>query len=69
MAYINLTTARSANAMAGAQDFLTSMVSSVLGWNQVRRTRDALNKLSDHELEDIGLARGDIESVALKGHR
>lgn len=29
-----------------------------------RRTRDELSALSDRELDDIGLARGDIERVA-----
>lgn len=29
-----------------------------------RRTRDELSALSDRELDDIGLARGDIEQVA-----
>lgn len=66
MAYTSFSPARTANAMAGAQDLFAQMVSSISAWNQTRRTRDALNKLSDHELEDIGLARGDIEAVALK---
>ena len=65
MAYMNYTNARSANAMAGAQDYFASMMSSISAWNQARRTRAVLNKLTDYELEDIGLARGDIERVAL----
>ncbi|MEO9825497.1 MAG: DUF1127 domain-containing protein [Paracoccaceae bacterium] len=67
MAYTNYANARSANAMTGAQDLFASMVSSINAWDQARRTRAALNKLSDYELADIGLARTDIESVALKG--
>ena len=35
-------------------------------WNDVRRTRAVLSKLSDRELSDIGLCRGDIEDVAQK---
>jgi len=35
-------------------------------WNDVRRTRAVLSKLSDRELSDIGLCRGDIEDVAHK---
>lgn len=66
MAYTNYAQDRSASAMAGAQDIFAQMVSSITAWNQTRRTRDALNKLSDYELEDIGLTRGDIEAVALK---
>lgn len=67
MAYVNDTNARSANAMAGAQDFYASMVSSINAWNQARHTRAVLNKLTDAELEDIGLARGDIARVAYAG--
>ena len=33
-------------------------------WNDRRITRDALGKLSDRELDDIGLCRGDIDRVA-----
>ncbi len=33
-------------------------------WNDARVTRNALSRLSDHELDDLGLTRGQIESVA-----
>lgn len=32
-------------------------------WNDARVTRKALSKLSDRELDDIGLCRGDIERI------
>ena len=32
-------------------------------WNDARMTRKALGRLSDHELDDIGLCRGDIETI------
>ena len=32
-------------------------------WNAGRITRRALNKLSNRELDDIGLCRGDIELI------
>ena len=35
-------------------------------WNDSRRTRRALSALSDHELDDIGLNRGDIDLVATR---
>ena len=42
-------------------------VSSVLGllsaWNDARVTRNSLNRLSDRELDDIGLCRGDIDLI------
>jgi uncharacterized protein YjiS (DUF1127 family) len=32
-------------------------------WNDARITRKALGKLSDRELDDIGLCRGDIDHM------
>lgn len=43
---------------------LASLVGAVSTWNDVRLTRNALNQLSNRELEDIGLVRGDIDLVA-----
>lgn len=35
------------------------------GWNDARMTRKALGKLSNRELDDIGLCRGDIETIGV----
>ncbi|MFK7938594.1 MAG: DUF1127 domain-containing protein [Roseovarius sp.] len=35
-------------------------------WRSTRATQVALSRLSDRELEDIGLSRGDIDRVAAK---
>lgn len=43
---------------------LTSLVGAASTWNDGRLTRNTLNRLSDRELEDIGLARGDIDQIA-----
>lgn len=40
-----------------------SMIAAVSAWNDARITRKALSKLSDRELDDIGLCRGDIETL------
>lgn len=44
---------------------LNRLVPSLLGrfaaWNDTRATRKALSRLSDRELEDIGLKRSDID--------
>ncbi len=41
-----------------------SNVFGVLGaWNDARITRKALSNLTDRELDDIGLCRGDIEMM------
>lgn len=44
--------------------FIANVIASVVAWNDARVTRNALASLSDRELEDIGLVRGDIEYVA-----
>lgn len=41
-----------------------SIVNAVVSWNDVRATRAALSRLTDRELDDIGLSRGDIEWIA-----
>ncbi|TMV07683.1 DUF1127 domain-containing protein [Ruegeria sediminis] len=41
-----------------------SVVNAVVEWNDARVTRNALAGLTDRELEDIGLCRGDIDVVA-----
>lgn len=37
---------------------------AVAAWNDTRLTRKNLESLSDRELDDIGLVRGDIDEVA-----
>lgn len=51
-----ITTYRAVNA-------LTSIFAMLGAWNDARVTRKALSKLSDRELDDIGLCRGDIEMM------
>lgn len=36
---------------------------TVRAWNAAHRTTRALNALSDYQLDDIGLTRGDIADV------
>lgn len=43
---------------------LTALLSAVFAWNDARATRRALSRLSDHQLDDIGLVRGDIDDLA-----
>ena len=47
-----------------AGNVFSRLVAAVAEWNDARVTRNALNKLSDRELDDIGLCRGDIDEVA-----
>jgi uncharacterized protein YjiS (DUF1127 family) len=43
--------------------FVSNVLASVKNWNDARVTRKALSSLSDRELDDIGLCRGDIERI------
>ena len=40
---------------------MTRAFATISAWNDARITRRALSKLSDRELDDIGLCRGDVE--------
>ncbi|WP_050528482.1 DUF1127 domain-containing protein [Pseudorhodobacter aquimaris] len=44
--------------------FVSNIGANVTAWNDARVTRNSLNKLSDRELNDIGLTRGEIANVA-----
>lgn len=43
--------------------FISTALVTVKGWNDARVTRKALSTLSDRELDDIGLCRGDIDLI------
>ncbi len=62
---ITFTRARPANVADRAILSLSGLVSGVVHWNEARRTRAVLSKLTAHELEDIGLSRGDIDAIGL----
>ncbi|WP_319824593.1 DUF1127 domain-containing protein [Thalassovita sp.] len=40
-----------------------SAIAAVAAWNDARATRKTLSRLTDRELDDIGLNRSDIEWV------
>lgn len=42
---------------------VTALFAAVAAWNDARVTRSALSKLTDRELDDIGLCRGDIGMI------
>lgn len=46
-----------------AVQIVLSVVDAIRTWNDARLTRAALDKLSDRELDDIGLCRGDIDNI------
>ena len=43
--------------------FISTTLATVKDWNDARVTRKALSTLSDRELDDIGLCRGDIDHI------
>ncbi|SMX36976.1 DUF1127 domain-containing protein [Octadecabacter ascidiaceicola] len=53
---------RTANAKSGFS--LVALIGNLVSWNDRRMTRNSLNKLTNRELDDIGLVRGDIEDIA-----
>jgi uncharacterized protein YjiS (DUF1127 family) len=46
-----------------AVQFISNAYIAFSNWNDARVTRNTLAKLSDRELDDIGLCRGDIEML------
>ena len=46
-----------------AVQFISNAFIAFSNWNDARVTRNTLAKLSDRELDDIGLCRGDIEML------
>ncbi|MEN8894391.1 DUF1127 domain-containing protein [Planktotalea arctica] len=55
---------RAAYVSNGGFSALNTLFAAFATWNDARQTRKALNELTDRELEDIGLCRGDIDDVA-----
>ena len=45
---------------------IASLVTTLIAWNDARVTRNSLAQLTDRELDDIGLTRGDIDEVAAR---
>ena len=37
---------------------------NIRNWNRIRQTRNELNSLSNRELDDLGITRGDIPFIA-----
>jgi uncharacterized protein YjiS (DUF1127 family) len=58
------TTYGSANAASRFLSLFGAAAASIIAWNDARVTRNALSGLTDRELDDIGLSRADIETVA-----
>ena len=57
-------TNRTVDAGFSVTSILSAFVGRIAAWNDARVTRKALEALSDRELDDLGLNRGDIDAIA-----
>jgi uncharacterized protein YjiS (DUF1127 family) len=57
-------TNRPVGAGFGATRVLADLVGRIAAWNDARVTRKSLSALTDRELDDLGLVRGDIDDIA-----
>lgn len=64
MAAIDTTRALTIGAPARIANFVGVQFSNFADWRDRRATSRALSALSDRELSDIGLHRGDIENIS-----
>ena len=48
---------------------LSNSIAAFQGWRAAQATRKELLRLSDHELDDIGLVRGDVDRIASRIYR
>lgn len=53
----------------GPARFFADLVGMLAAWNDARVTRKGLSALTDRELDDLGLVRGDIEDIASGTYR
>jgi len=59
-----ITTNRPLGAGYSATRVLADFVGRAAAWNDARVTRKSLSALTDRELDDLGLVRGDIDDIA-----
>ncbi len=52
-----------ASPLAIIGQVFTRLVGKYTVWKDARETRKALSQLSDRELADIGISRGEIENI------
>ena len=54
----------SASVAGQFASFFSLVMAKVIAWNDARVTRNTLLGLSDRQLNDIGLIRGDVDAMA-----
>ncbi len=61
------TPAAGGSAALDVGNLFNRALAAYAAWNDRRVTRKALSRLSDRELEDIGLSRSDIDTLSERG--
>ncbi|MEM7490944.1 MAG: DUF1127 domain-containing protein [Pseudomonadota bacterium] len=51
---------------AATPGLFAMLLGQVVAWNDRRVTRRLLDQLTDRELDDIGLTRGDLDGASLR---
>ena len=46
-----------------------NILGTIRTWNRVRKTRNVLNGLNNHVLEDLGITRGEISLISKRPYR
>ena len=64
-----IVTNRTVDAGFSVASILSIFVGRIAAWNDARVTRKALESLTDRELDDLGLTRGDIDAIATGVYR
>ena len=59
---------QAAASIGGISSIVTAIWQSIQEWRERQRTRNALEDLSDKELRDIGITRGEIDHI-VRGSR
>lgn len=67
--YIRLVQIESAKALRDDRVTTMSLMKSFSRWRQYRQTCNELNRMTERELYDLGISRGDIPYVARGGSR
>lgn len=67
MAMVDTTTAYTPRLAYQVVSFVYTVISNIQLWNETRKTVRVLEKLTERELNDIGLNRGDIYTFARNG--
>ncbi len=57
-------TNRPLSAGISATRITSTLVAKIASWNDARVTRKSLSSLTNRELDDLGLCRGDIDDIA-----